>query len=97
MLGIAYDSAVFIIVEIQAVAACFQPGQHISAVVIACGFRACGFRGTEAVFIIGIACGDAVLRDGCQLPATLPAEAHAPVAQRIAHGIIGDALAVISR
>jgi len=69
VLGVTYDSAVFIIVEIQAVAARLQPCQHVPAVVIPCGFRTCGFGGTEAVFVIGIACGDAVLGYGGKLPA----------------------------
>ena len=52
--------------------------------------------GTISVDIVAVATGGAALRQRRKLPPVLPRQRHAPVAQRIPDGIVGDRLPVVA-
>ena len=52
--------------------------------------------GTISVDIVAVAAGGAALRQRRKLPPVLPRQRHAPVAQRIPDGIVGDRLPVVA-
>ena len=56
-----------------------------------------GLAGPDAVDIVGVAHALAALRRRCQLPSVLPAQRPAPVARRVAYGVIGDRSAVLNQ